>query len=84
MAKKIKRRIQIEKPIKLKACAFCKDDAPKIDFKDIKLLRKYLSDRGKIRSRRVTGLCARHQKEVAVAVKNARELALLPFISIGR
>ena len=51
----------------------------KVDYKDINLLRTFISDRGKIRSRRVTGLTPQQQRQVAVAVKNAREMALLPF-----
>jgi len=50
-----------------------------IDYKDTHALRKYISDRGKIRARRVTGTCSQHQRDVAMAVKNAREMALLPF-----
>ena len=50
-----------------------------IDYKDTNLLRKFISDRGKIRARRVTGNCAQHQRDVAAAVKNAREMALLPY-----
>ena len=50
-----------------------------VDYKDIALLRKFMSDRGKIRSRRVTGLSAKRQREVAMAIKNAREMALLPY-----
>ena len=50
-----------------------------VDYKDVSLLRKFISDRGKIRARRVTGNCAQHQREVATAVKNAREMALLPY-----
>ncbi len=50
-----------------------------IDYKDTALLRKFISDRGKIRARRVTGTCSQHQRDVATAVKNAREMALLPF-----
>lgn len=50
-----------------------------VDYKDINLLRTFISDRGKIRSRRVTGLTPQQQRQVAVAVKNAREMALLPF-----
>ena len=50
-----------------------------IDYKETHLLRKYVSDRGKIRARRVTGTCSQHQRDVAMAVKNAREMALLPF-----
>ncbi|MFC6014199.1 30S ribosomal protein S18 [Nocardia lasii] len=50
-----------------------------VDYKDVNLLRTFISDRGKIRSRRVTGLTPQQQRQVAVAVKNAREMALLPF-----
>ncbi|NNN21265.1 MAG: 30S ribosomal protein S18 [Acidimicrobiales bacterium] len=60
-------------------CQFCNDETPWIDYKDISLLKKYVSDRGKIRARRVTGTCMRHQREIAVAVKTARELMLLPY-----
>ncbi|MGD2043697.1 MAG: 30S ribosomal protein S18 [Acidimicrobiia bacterium] len=63
---------------KPKPCALCPDAT--VDWKDTSLLRKYISDRGKIRGRRVTGLCPQHQREVAVAVKNAREMALLPYV----
>ena len=55
-----------------------------IDYKDVNLLRKFISDRGKIRARRVTGNCVQHQRDVAIAVKNAREVALLPYTSAGR
>ena len=50
-----------------------------IDFKDTALLRRFVSDRGKLRARRVTGTCAQHQRDVATAVKNAREMALMPY-----
>jgi small subunit ribosomal protein S18 len=73
----------IRKP-KKKVCAFCKDKVTYVDFKDTNLLRKYISDRGKIRARRVTGNCVQHQRDVAVAVKNAREMALLPYTSTAR
>ena len=53
-----------------------------IDYKDIALLRKFMSERGKIRSRRVTGLTAKKQREVAIAIKNAREMGLLPYIQV--
>lgn len=66
---------------KPKPCAFCMDSTVVIDWKDTGLLRKYLSDRAKIRGRRVNGNCPRHQREVANAIKNAREMALLPYIS---
>jgi small subunit ribosomal protein S18 len=52
-----------------------------VDYKDVSLLRKFMSDRGKIRSRRITGLSPRRQKEVSMAIKNAREMALLPYTS---
>ena len=55
-----------------------------VDYKDTALLRKFISDRGKIRARRVTGLCTRHQRDIAMAVKNAREVALLPYTSTAR
>jgi small subunit ribosomal protein S18 len=62
-----------------KVCAFCLEKTRAIDYKDIGTLRRFLTDRGKIRSRRKTGTCARHQRRLAVAVKRARHLALLPF-----
>src|ERR1035437_9314995 len=65
--------------IKKKPCAICKDRIVWVDYKDVNMLRKYMSDRGKIRARRVSGNCAQHQREVALAIKTARELALLPF-----
>ncbi len=66
---------------KPKPCAFCTDSSIVVDWKDAALLRKYLSDRAKIRGRRVNGNCPRHQREVANAIKNAREMALLPYIA---
>jgi len=54
--------------------------AESIDYKDLNLLRRFISDRGKIRSRRVTGLSRQHQRQLAIAVKRARELALLPYV----
>jgi small subunit ribosomal protein S18 len=64
---------------KKKVCIFCKDKAAWVDYKDVNLLRKFMSDRGKIRARRVSGNCAQHQRDVATAIKTARELALLPY-----
>jgi small subunit ribosomal protein S18 len=72
------------KPIrkgKRKFCQFCADKSKRIDYKDIALLRKFMSERGKIRARRVTGNCTQHQRRVATAIKNAREVALLPYTS---
>jgi small subunit ribosomal protein S18 len=73
-----------DKIVKAKACAFCKDGVKDIDYKDTNLLRKFISDRGKIRARRVTGNCTQHQRDIAMAVKNAREVALLPYTSTAR
>jgi small subunit ribosomal protein S18 len=69
---------------KKKVCAFCKDRTSYIDYKDTALLRKFISDRGKIRARRVSGNCTQHQRDVAVAIKNSREMALLPYTSAAR
>ena len=73
-----------EKPMKQKVCAFCKDKVEQIDSKDTGVLRKQISDRGKIRSRRVTGNCVQHQSKVAQAVKTSREVALIPYTTTGR
>jgi len=64
-----------------KPCAFCRDKIEFVDYKDVTTLRKFISDRGKIRSRRISGACRRHQNQIATAVKRARELALLPYVS---
>lgn len=72
------------KKFKKKVCTFCKADNAVIDYKDVSTLRKYISDRGKIRARRVTGNCTQHQRDIANAVKNAREIALLPYTSTAR
>ncbi len=66
--------------VKKKVCYFCTEKV-EVDWKDIAVLRKYMSDRAKIRARRVTGNCPRHQRQVAVAIKNAREMALLPYVA---
>ena len=70
-----------QRRIKKKVCAFCADKNLVIDYKDAEKLRKYVSEKGKILPRRVTGLCAKHQREVTVAIKRARQIALLPFIA---
>ena len=64
-----------------KVCAFCVDKIQDIDYKDTLRLRRYLSDRGKIVPRRVTGTCARHQRQLTTAIKRARQLAFLPYVS---
>ncbi|HZO34993.1 MAG TPA: 30S ribosomal protein S18 [Gaiellaceae bacterium] len=63
-----------------KSCFFCKSKVDEIDYKNVNELRRYVSERGKIRSRRISGACRRHQRQVAVAVKRAREIALLPYV----
>ncbi|MGH2515684.1 MAG: 30S ribosomal protein S18 [Ktedonobacterales bacterium] len=62
-----------------KVCTFCVDHVKEIDYKDVGRLRRYLSDRGKIEPRRKTGTCAKHQRRLSVALKNARFMALLPY-----
>lgn len=62
-----------------KVCAFCAEKDSVIDYKDAAKLRKFVSERGKILPRRITGTCAEHQRELTVAVKRARQLALLPY-----
>jgi small subunit ribosomal protein S18 len=64
-----------------KVCAFCVDKIAEIDYKDVPRLRRYLSDRGKIVPRRVTGTCARHQRQLTTAIKRARHLAFLPYVA---
>ncbi len=62
-----------------KVCQFCVDHVRDIDYKDASRLRRYLSDRGKIEPRRKTGTCAKHQRRLAIALKRARHMAMLPF-----
>ncbi len=64
-----------------KVCAFCADKIEHIDYKDVPRLRKFVSERSKILPRRITGTCAKHQRQLTVAVKRARHIALLPYIS---
>ena len=66
-------------PGRRKSCHFCKDKVTEVDYKNVNQLRRYISEKGKIRNRRITGACRRHQRQVAVAVKRAREMALLPY-----
>ena len=64
-----------------KVCSFCVDKIDAIDYKDVARLRRFVSERAKILPRRVTGTCARHQRELTVAIKRARQIALMPFVS---
>ena len=62
-----------------KVCAFCSDKAESIDYKDVAKLRKYVTEKGKILPRRVSGTCAKHQRQLTLAIKRSRNIALLPF-----
>ena len=64
-----------------KVCAFCADKVDYIDYKDVARLRRFLSARAKILPRRVTGACARHQRDLTIAIKRARQIALLPYVA---
>jgi small subunit ribosomal protein S18 len=64
-----------------KPCPFCRDKVDVVDYKDLASLRRAISDKGKIRSSRVTGACRRHQSQLATAVKRAREVGLLPYVA---
>ena len=64
-----------------KVCSFCVDKVAHIDFKDTAKLRRYLSERGKILPRRMTGTCAKHQRQLSTAIKRARTIALMPYVS---
>lgn len=80
--KNAKRNSKNDKPYRRprkKVCNFCVDKVENIDYKDIDMLKKYVSDKGKILPRRVTGACAKHQRKITVAIKRARTIALLPF-----
>lgn len=68
-------------PGKRKACQLCRDNVEHVDYKNTAQLRRYLSEKGKIRSRRITGACRRHQVQVARAIKRAREMALIPYVA---
>ena len=67
-------------PGRRKSCHFCKDKVQDVDYKNVNQLRRYVSEKGKIRNRRITGACRGHQRQVAAAVKRAREMALLPYV----
>jgi small subunit ribosomal protein S18 len=64
---------------KRKSCKFCEDKVVAIDYKDVKLLKLYVSERGKIIPRRITGNCAKHQRSLTTSIKRARTIALIPF-----
>ena len=68
-------------PARRRYCSFCKEKVDEVDYKDVPTLRRFVSERGKIKSRRNSGACRRHQRQVATAIKNAREMALLPYVA---
>jgi small subunit ribosomal protein S18 len=70
-------------PSRRRYCHFCKEKIEEVDYKDLSVLRRFVSDRGKIKPRRTSGSCRRHQRQVALAVKRAREMALLPYVMAG-
>ncbi|HDR06901.1 MAG TPA: 30S ribosomal protein S18 [Candidatus Coatesbacteria bacterium] len=72
--KKMKRRV-----LRKRSCRFCKDGVKDINYKDLELVRRYVTERGKIRARRTTGTCAKHQRQISLAVKRARILGQVPF-----
>jgi small subunit ribosomal protein S18 len=72
-----KNRVRRGKP---KVCVFCAEHIAWVDYKDTNLLRRFMTDRGKIKARGNTGACSQHQRDVAVAIKTARELAMLPYV----
>ena len=67
-----------------KICAFCSDKNLHIDYKAVDMLKRYVTEEGKIRPRRQTGTCAKHQRDLASAVKRARNIAILPYVGGGR
>jgi small subunit ribosomal protein S18 len=68
---------------KRRYCHFCKEKVDEVDYRNAPALRRFISEKGKIRSRRITGACRTHQRQLSVAVKRAREMALLPYVSGG-
>ncbi len=80
MAEKAERPVRARRA-KKKVCIFCVDKVDSIDYKDTGKLRRYISERGKIVPRRISGNCAKHQRQLTVAIKRARQIALLPFVA---
>ena len=81
MAEKERNERPMRRKSRKKTCQFCVDKVAEIDYKDVAKLSKYTSERAKILPRRVTGTCAKHQRQLTVAVKRARTLALIPYVS---
>lgn len=81
MAEKVERTSRPVKHTRKKVCQFCADRSEFIDFKDVAKLKKFMTERSKILPRRVTGCCAYHQRELTTAIKRARQVALIPYVS---
>ena len=79
MAEEVKAPRAPKRVPKKKVCTFCVDHVDDIDYKDVAKLRRFITEKGKILPRRMTGVCAKHQRELTVAIKRARNLALLPY-----
>lgn len=79
MEEKVVKR-NIKRPSRKKVCNFCVDKVVEIDYKDVNKLKKFITEKGKIVPRRMSGVCAKHQRELATAIKRARYMALLPYI----
>lgn len=75
-----KKRVYVKKRV----CRFCQDSTLEIDYKDPKLLKNYITERGKILPRRITGTCANHQRKLREQIKMARQIAFLPFTTLSR
>jgi small subunit ribosomal protein S18 len=73
------KKLKPKKVKKKKVCSFCMDKIETIDYKEVNRLRKFITERGKILPRRITGNCAKHQRQLTTAIKRARNIALLPF-----
>ena len=80
MSEKTERPVRTRRA-KKKVCIFCVDKVESIDYKETGKLRRYISERGKIVPRRISGNCAKHQRQLTVAIKRARQIALLPFVA---
>lgn len=79
MAEKTEKRPMKNRRPKKRVCTFCVDKVEHIDYKDVFKLRKFITERGKILPRRISGNCAKHQRQLTTAIKRARHIALLPF-----
>ena len=80
MSEKTERPLRARRA-KKKVCVFCVDKVENIDYKDTAKLRRYITERGKIVPRRISGTCAKHQRQLTTAIKRARQIALLPFVA---